>query len=194
MQTFRTDTLEQCGVTVQIDYFYDHDTGVPWVENDGHGVIEKVHQYYGTLHKKPGQKVMHYDSGTYWLYDFCETTKIAKRDGWGLPAAECNGLTKNQIIAKAVQNDFDFCRGWITDQWFYAGVICTVLDRDGEKTDITNSCWGFETFKEYHITSGIEMASYLAESTYKTRLGTWRKALHEARSKRYWACRDIVTV
>ena len=194
MEAFKTDTLEQCGVTVQIDYYYDQDTGAPWVENDGHGVIEKIRQYYGRPDKKPGQQVMYSDSGTYWIYDFAATTKIAKRDSWGLPADQCKGLTKKQIVAKAVQNDFDFCRSWLTDQWHYAGVICTVLDNDGEKTDISDSCWGFETLNNYHIESAVEMASYLAESTYKKRLANWRAALQEARAKRYWSSRDIVTV
>jgi hypothetical protein len=93
-----------------------------------------------------------------------------------------------------VQQDFDFLRGWINDDWYYVGVVCTVLDADGEGTNETDSCWGFESLDDYHETAGREMAESLAESTHKARLHQWRAALKEARARKYWACRGVDTV
>jgi hypothetical protein len=194
-EAFNTETITHCGITVKIEYFYDQDMGRPWEESDGHGVIREAdNQRHGRYAKKPGEVLFHTGRGHYgWVYDIQETTKIAKRDGWGV-ANPPAGLTKKQITALAVQNDINYCQGWLNDDWHYVGVVCTVLDSDGEETEETESCWGFESLDDYHETAGREMAEALAESTYKARLHQWRSALSEARARKYWASRDVVTV
>ena len=196
-ETFQTETIESHGITVRIEYFYDYDTGAPWIENDGHGVIRSVRSNdylrYATS-KKPGEVLFHAGRGRdTWIYDIQETTKIAKRDGWGVSNAP-EGLTPKQITALAVHRDFEYCKGWINDDWHYAGIVCTVLDSEGEETDIVDSCWGFETLNDYHEAAAHDMAQNLAESTHTARLTAWREALKEARARKYWACRDIQTV
>ena len=194
-QPFNIETIEHCGITVRIEYFYDHDTGRPWENADGHGVIREAdNQRYGRYDKKPGEILFHTGRGHYgWVYDWQESTRRAKRDGWGVSNPPA-GLTKNQLTQLAVQQDFDFLRGWLNDGWHYVGVVCTVLDSEGEETDISDSCWGFESLDDYHETAGREMAEALAESTHKARLHQWRAALKEARARKYWACRDVETV
>lgn len=192
-EAFNTETIEHRGITVQIEYFYDQDAGKPWENCEGHGVMREAYSYYDKPEKKPGEVLIQGERGNYWVYDIQETTKLAKRDGWGVSDAPA-GLTKNQITALAVQKDLDFLRGWINDDWHYAGVVCTVLDSEGEETEDTESCWGFETFNDYHETAGKEMAEALAESVHRARLKQWRSALTEARARKYWASRDVVTV
>jgi hypothetical protein len=192
-QPFNTETIEHCGITVRIEYFYDHDMGRPWENSDGHGVIRSAYSYYGKPAKKPGEVLISCDRGDYWIYDWAESTRIAKRDAWGVSDAPA-GLTKNQITQLAVQKDFDFLRGWLNDDWHYVGVACTVLDADGEETGINDSCWGFESLDDYHETAGREMAESLAESTHKARLHQWRAALKEARARKYRACRGVETI
>ncbi len=192
-QPFNTETIEHCGITVRIEYFYDHDMGRPWENAYWHGVIRSAYSYYGKPEKKPGEVLIPCGRGNYWVYDWQESTRIAKRDGWGVSNPPA-GLTQKQITALAVKADFDYLRGWINDDWYYVGVVCTVLDSDGEETDISDSCWGFETLNDYHETAGREMADALAESTHKARLHQWRAALKEARARKYWACRDVETV
>jgi hypothetical protein len=92
-------------------------------------------------------------------------------------------LTKKQIAARAVDENVKFWRGWLNDDWFYAGVVCTVLDAEGEETENTDSCWGFETLDDYHETAGREMAIALAEKVAK-----------ESEAVIYWASRDVQTV
>ena len=192
-QPFNTETIEHCGVVVKIEYFYDQDAGKPWENSDCHGVIRSAYSYYGKPEKKPGEVLIPCDRGNYWIYDWQESTRIAKRDGWGVSNPPA-GLTQKQITALAVKADFDYLRGWLNDDWHYVGVVCTVLDANGEDTNDSDSCWGFETLDDYHETAGREMAESLAESTHKARLHQWRAALKEARARKYWACRDVETV
>ena len=188
---FQTETIEHCGITVQIEYFYDDTMRAPWKECDGHGVIREA---YGKPDKKPGEVLISGGRGQYWIYDFQESTKIAKRDKWGVHNAPA-GLTQNQITAMAVQRDFEYCKGWIQNAWHYAGVVCTVLDKHGEKIpNVEESCWGFETLDDYHETAGKEMAQALAESEHDRRLNQWRASLKECRARKYWASRDVETI
>jgi hypothetical protein len=190
---FNTETIEHCGITVRIEYFYDQDAGKPWENSDCHGAIRSVYSYYGKPEKKPGEVLIQCERGSYHIYDWQETTKTAKRDGWGVSNPPA-GLTQKQITALAVKADFDYLRGWLNDDWFYVGVVCTVLDSDGEDTNESDSCWGFESLDDYHETAGREMAESLAESTHKARLHQWRAALKEARARKYLACRGVETI
>lgn len=192
-QPFNTETIEHCGITVRIEYFYDHDMGRPWENADGHGVIRSAYSYYGKPEKKPGEVLIPCDRGNYWIYDWQESTRIAKRDGWGVSNPPA-GLTQRQITALAVKADFDYLRGWINEDWHYVGVVCTVLDANGEDTNDSDSCWGFESLDDYHETAGREMAESLAETVHQSKLENWRYALREARQRKYWACRDVCTV
>lgn len=191
---YQTETLDQCGITVRIDYYYDQDAGPPWKENEGQGIIRETSSHYRRPDKRPGEIIIASDRGHYWLYDVQETTKIATRDSWGVSPDLAKGLTKKQITAAAVKSDIEYCSGYLNDQWRYVGAVCTVLDKNGDDTDETESCWGFETYKDYHETAAHEMAAYLAESTYKKRLAQWRAALHESRERKYWHSRDVETV
>lgn len=190
---FHTEIIGHRGVTVRIEYFYDSDAGCPWENSDGHGVIRSAYSYYGKPEKKPGEVLIQGERGSYHIYDWQESTRIAKRDGWGVSNPPA-GLTKRQTIQLAVKADFDFLRGWLNDDWHYVGVVCTVLDSDGEDTNESDSCWGFESLNEYHETAGREMAESLAETVHQSKLENWRYALREARQRKYWACRDVCTV
>ena len=92
-------------------------------------------------------------------------------------------MTPKQVAARAVAENVEFWRGWLNDEWHYAGVVCALLDDEGEETEVTDSCWGFETFNDYHETAGREMAEALADRANK-----------EAQARDYWACRDVQTV
>lgn len=180
-----TQTIEHVGQTVLIEYFHDAVTGAPWENAEGHGAVTRVHTYYGNIKKKPGQVVLHHgERNEYsYLYDFADTMEIAKSDGWNAEPYNPEEDTPGKKALRAVNADMDFLRGWCIGQWSYVGIVCTLLDSEGEKTDISESCWGFETFKDYHLEAGKEMAESLAES-----------ANRETESVTYWASRDVVTV
>jgi hypothetical protein len=138
-------TLTFKGYTFHIDFDYDQDTGAPWEENDGHGIVSE----WTTRAKQPGERVLVVDRHSKRYYDVAGTLKLARKDGWGVSDPR-EGETKRQQLARAVEQDFAYLQGWANDDWHYVGVTVTLLDEDGEKTDISTSLWGVETYKNYH--------------------------------------------
>ena len=56
----------------------DNDGQAPWEKSEGHGVVSE----WGTRDKRAGELVLNTDRGSKRFYDFAETMKIARRDGW----------------------------------------------------------------------------------------------------------------
>lgn len=183
-EAFKTETIEHAGQTVRIEYFYD-DTyrPQPWAEYDGNVNIYEKSSRYGRAEKRPSEVILKTNGRNKWVYDIREAHKKARAEGWCTGCDWAKGLTKRQIAARAVAENVEMWRGWLNDDWHYAGVVCTVLDNEGEETDISDSCWGFETLDNYHETAGEEMAISLAESAAK-----------EAEDVNYLASRDVQTV
>lgn len=181
-----TQKIEHCGCTVLIEYFADYDQSAPWENSDGHGNVTRVNKNWhtGRIEKKPGQVVLYSGNGNEYsyLYDFADAMKTAKLDGWNAEPYAPEGDTPGKKALRAVNADMEYLRGWCADEWHYVGVVCTLLDSDGEKTDNTESCWGFETYKDYHLEAGRDMAEELAES-----------ANREKSECSYWETRDMVT-
>lgn len=199
------DTFEHAGRTFRVRYEPDTDAALPWDECDGHGVIRKAHapHYDGRTDKRPGERPMNQPGRNEWqfYYDWAATTRKARAEGWGLGdgdwwklAAQVNGEpTAGQVIAESVRRDFEFCSYCISDDMPYVGVIVELLgpeDEEGECETVSGtSIWGVETFRDYHMTYAFELA---AEVEYE-RATVWRAALKEARERRYWATRDVMT-
>ena len=196
-EAFKTDTATIDGVTIRIEYFYD-DTyrGKPWEEYDGNvNIYSKGYRgRYGPVEKKPSEIILKTNGDTVWAYDLREALKTARDEGWCTGCDWAQGLTKKQTALKAVQQNVEFWRGWLNDDWHYVGAVCTVLDSEGEETDNTESCWGFESLNDYHTEAAQEMAQGLADMVNREKREAWRTALREARERKYWACRDIATV
>lgn len=79
------DTFTHEGRTFRVEFPYDDDQDTPWKREDGHGPVTEAPRrpnYHGRISKSPGQRVL----GEHWLYDFAEAVRIARRDGWGVPA------------------------------------------------------------------------------------------------------------
>lgn len=114
----------------------DCDYGNPWEEGDGHGIIEERRtNYTGYVPTKPGEVVIFAERGRGYVYNVKETIEKAKSEGWGLRGDERKGLTKRQIIAKAVNNDMEHMRSWLNGEWQYCVVIVTITDKDGLEID-----------------------------------------------------------
>ena len=126
----------------------DDITGEPWKEHDGHGPVSD----WTSRAKRPGERILAQDAGSYRYYDVEEATKIAKRDGWG-PMLE--GMSRDQSIALAVDADFNHLQRWCEDQWRWVGVVVAIYA--GETRLAIDSLWGIES-EEY-----ADDASYLVE-------------------------------
>ncbi len=192
---FQTDTVEINNVSIRIEYFYDDEyRPKPWAEYDGNVNIYEKSTRYGKPEKRPSEMIFYAGRGhDAWAYDIREAHKKALEEGWCTGCDWAQGLTRKQIAARAVAENVEMWRSWLNDEWHYVGVTCTVLDAEGEETDDSESCWGFETLNDYHETAAQDMAQGLADSVNERKREAWRSALHEARECKYWALRDVAT-
>lgn len=148
------DTIEFKGLTFRVELKPDDSHGAPWEECDGHGPVRESNDASGEgRFKRPGERVLHAQYRTAWVYDWQEAMKIAKRDGWGMSdedkakfkAATGFDPTPGQIALAAVQSDFDRLRRYLEGDWSYVGVVVTLLDVDGKPTYERASLWGIES-------------------------------------------------
>lgn len=143
-------TIEHLGFTATITIHNDQHHGAPWEENDGHGIVSG----WERRDKRAGERILHSDRHSKRFYDMAATMRLAKRDGWGLGdeskaklAAKLGKpvefLTHGEIVAQAVEDDFEYLRSWCADEWQWQGYTTEIESPDGEITD-GDSCWGFE--------------------------------------------------
>jgi hypothetical protein len=174
--------------------------GAPWEEHDGHGVVSD----WTRRDKRSGEIVLCTDRGSKRYYDFAESMRIARRDGWGLCADgqatlvkslvtrgrdAAKPLTQGEIAAEAVRRDFEYLRRWCADQWRWVDLVVELLDADGEpvagRGDAANdSLWGMESDQD----------SYLQETAQDMALGLARGLQKEVAERLYWNARDVATV
>jgi hypothetical protein len=100
-------TFEHEGFTFKVNFPYDTDTGMPWENCDGHGVVSD----WTRRDKRPGEVELCSDRGSKRFYDVQESTKIAKRDGWGLSdehkAELLARLSRSRRVKKVVETVVD---------------------------------------------------------------------------------------
>ncbi|AGH76586.1 hypothetical protein QT562_22025 [Xanthomonas citri pv. citri] len=148
-------TIELHSLTFAVEKEHDHDAGTPWDREDGHGPVS------GWRHKRtkrPGELVLNQHSPMeVRFYDFAEACKIALRDGWGSRYAE-PGMSKRQIAALAAREDYEHLKAWCRDGWGYIGVIVTLLDADGNKTDYSDELWGVADDGSHADTMACDLA------------------------------------
>ena len=139
---YETRDIEQNGKTYRVEFIFDSDTCAPWRENDGHGIVSD----WESRDKKPSEVVIASNRGSKRFYDVSETTRIAKRDGWGISDVDTSTLTPAQITARAVQRDLERMRDWCNDAWHWCGVAVFPLTADGDELrSKTESLWGIES-------------------------------------------------
>lgn len=128
------------GVRLKIDIVPDDAMGAPWEEHDGHGVVSG----WTTRDKRPGEMVLVSDGSAHRLYDFAESVKIARRDGWGAPS---EGGTPRERAHRAALADYRWLRGWCNDEWQWVGVVVTLEAPDDAPRE--SSLWGLESCGNY---------------------------------------------
>lgn len=123
----------------------DNDHEPPWESGDGYGVVIDMVAYHQGSHitKRPWERVLDRHRGGYRLYDMRASRAKAIKENWGV--AESDGLTRKQIIAAAVEKDFQFHRGWCNDEWRYVGVVVAHAADAGYNDSTTASLWGIES-------------------------------------------------
>jgi hypothetical protein len=152
------DIFEHEGKRFRVHIESDDNSDPPWERSDGHGPVRSINAYHRGDHpeKRPGERVLHKSGRTFWLYDWKEACRLARKDGWNAEPYDAPNR-----IERAVQADFDFLRGWLNDDWHYIGVCVTLVnDEDEDITDrYANALWGIESdARDYIETVAHELA------------------------------------
>lgn len=158
--SYLAETFDHHGYTVAITSHIDSDMGPPWKEHDGHGPVSD----WTTRDKRPGEWVLHSDRHSKRYYDAAQATRIAKRDGWGLSEKALGELarqlgrppTRDEIVAAAVRNNFDYLKGWCDNDWHWVGYTTRITAPDGTELD-GDSCWGFDD-EDYMLREAADQA------------------------------------
>ena len=154
------DTIEIDGRSFTVAFPYDDFGRVPGEDDDGVGIVSE----WTTRDKAPGERELCADRRSKRFYDFAATMRKARKDGWGLTDDDKAKLAaklgrepkKGDIIAEAVERDFDRMRRFCNDQWSYVGVVVTD-DETGER----DSVWGVESDCDEYLS---EIAHDMARS------------------------------
>jgi hypothetical protein len=136
---YNGDTFEIDGISFRVSFPSDDIYRIPWEESEGHGPVSE----WTRRDKRPGELILSSYRGEKRYYDFQEACKIALRDSWG--AKGDDGLTGKAKAAFAVRADYEYLRHWCNDQWYYVGVIVTMLDDDADALPYEDSVWGIES-------------------------------------------------
>jgi len=169
METYQDcGVIEVSGLKFAVRLAFDESMGAPWDEHCGHGVVSD----WTTRDKGPGERVLNDDRGRRRFYDVQASMERARADGWGistarraeLEAKKGRPLTRGEVVAEAVEADYQRLRGWCDDRWHWCGVVVTLLDVEGEDTDTDASLWGIESdSREYHAEVAHDLARELAD-------------------------------
>ena len=129
-------------ITAKIEHYYD--MREPWYEHDGHGPVSD----WTRRAKNAGEMVLIEDRESRRYYDFAETVKIARRDGWNcnetLALQEAGQtFTAGEIAHRAAMADFNRLRAWCNEEWSWIGVVVTI-ECDGVEIG-SASLWGIES-------------------------------------------------
>lgn len=137
--------VKRAGMTFRVVWSYDDCMNEPWKEHEGHGEVSD----WTARSKRPGELVLLKDRGMALYYDFAATVEKARAEGWGRVGFESK--TRGERAAAAVWANFEYLRRWCENQWHWCGIVVTLLDDDGEETDIECSLWGLESEgDDYH--------------------------------------------
>jgi hypothetical protein len=176
---------------VEIDN--DCDYGLPWEENDGHGIVsEWTHR-----DKLSGERVLCGDRRSRRYYDVKASMRKAAREGWGVEPELAKGKTRGQVLAMAVDRDYEYLCRWCGGEWFWGTLKVTLFDENGEAVG-SDYMGGVEMdydHPEYWQDVAFhDMIMPLYEEEIKVRADTLRAERWEAKERAYWNTRDVVTL
>jgi hypothetical protein len=184
------DILESNGFRFRVNIEADDTQDAPWEREDGHGPVTRwMHRDKG-----PGERILNSDRGSNRFYDMQAATRQAWSEGWGLGADDIATLSARlkreakpgDIIAEAVERDFQRLRAWCNDDWQYIGVIVTHLpddDSDDDATDYANALWGIES----------DLSDYLEKVARELIAEAVANMTDEDSEVEHWANQNLIT-
>ncbi len=197
---YHSEIIEVQTRKFEVRFYPDYDCGCPWENSDAHGPVRLLHSRED---KRPGERIITSgESNSYaWAYDIQAAINLAKKDGWGLSDKARAELvarlkrepTKGELVAAAVASDFEFLNGWVNGEWHYMGVTVSPVDKHSNVDDSDQygyALWGVESKGDYWREVAAELANEIINADKKAFVCRMR----EARERKYWASRGVVTV
>jgi len=196
MEYSRLPDIKLGALRFSVALHVDDTADAPWESECGHGQVRHISRctYTGRMVKDPGERLLSFNGRDGLAYNFQGAIETAKRDGWGLAPDALAKLaaslgrdpTRGEIVAAAVESDFQRLAAYCADQWHYVGVMVTLQDVDGCDIDAAavpeagDSLWGIESDAgAYHVDVARELAAEIA-----ARVGRRKILKHGARAYR----------
>lgn len=155
------------GWKIKVEFEYDHDYGKPWEECDGHGVIYETH----SREEYMDEWLLNNSRGWYRYYDWKESLKLAIKDKWG-----CKPYDTSTAM-DAIKADYEWLRRWCNDDWWWVGMIVTLLDEDDNEID-SDSCWGYDSDSiDYLCSEARSWAAHMIRKERKVQRNVRQSAL-----------------
>jgi hypothetical protein len=189
------DILESNGFRFRVNIEADDTQGAPWECEDGHGPVTG----WVSRNKGPGERILNSErGGAHRFYDMQGATRQAWSEGWGLGADDIVTLSARlkrdakpgDIVAEAVERDFQRLRAWCNGGWQYVGVIVTHLpdddsddDSDNVATDYRYALWGIES----------DSSDYLEEVARELIAEAVTNVTDEDSEVEHWANQNLIT-
>lgn len=151
---YHAETLTVGGTDYRVNYSYDEDMS-PF-DDDGRGIVTE----WENRDKHPGELILISDGRSKRFYDFAGSMVKARRDGWGV-SGNVTGLSKGEILQRAVMADYGYLRAWCRDDWHYVVLQVYPLTVDGDEL-ISKSVYlgGIESSDDAHLkASALELIS-----------------------------------
>ena len=164
------------GWTLTVETQYDDDHGPPWEDCDWHGVVTGWTSRMD--HMEDWE--LSYSQHRYQYYDYKGTLPRAIKEQWDAPPYRTG--TKLEQAMRAMRADYEYLRKWCNDEWWYVGVIVTLLDENGEEL-AEDSCWGYESMCVDYIASAAR--SWAASMIRKARAKKRAKIKQEKVDRRF---------
>lgn len=141
-------TEPKSGLKYRAKFYADYDMQSPHEEHDGHGVVEHLNRSVEDIlgdedinlsddlrMRLPLFRELYYERGSYTYYDVIGSINRAVSE-WGC---------KPEDAQAAVDQDFEYLRGWYQNEWHWMYITLTKLDEDGKATEDCTSCGGYES-------------------------------------------------
>jgi len=171
-------TFEHKGHSFKFEVKHDEHMGPPWKEHDGHGVVSD----WTDRPETASERAIAYDRGSHLFYDIDATIELALKDSWGVDEKTKADLSKEykgkglkyEIARAATMQDFERMKGWCQNEWWWVGVVVTMLKADEDapngyfETKHRKSLWGIESDSEEFLSdTGYELAEEILRETGK---------------------------
>jgi hypothetical protein len=186
------ETIELGGFKFRVAFEHDADAGYPW-DDAGRGSVRQSNYAHNEHNsdKRPGERPLNQADRreTQFYYDWQAACKTARAEHWNSETYDAQDR-----VARAVQSDFDYLRGFVNNDWSYVFITVTMLDDDGEAMEgYSDSLSSVETYKDHHENTAQEMAGALAAQRVEDLISENDADKKETAELTYWEQRDVVT-